>query len=1150
MTDIAELGYKVDSSGLVEGTKALDDNAAAAEKVSGATDRLERDYQALARTVERSSSVLGDRLGGALDRIGTGTGSVITELQSLNRTNAEILASLGALDGRLASAASQAQAFGAAGAAAAASTAEVATASQQLEQQLAQQEARYRAVAQQAMAWSQGNQSANLSERGLAEAAREAALGIDYKARAMAAAGSEQDRMAARARSLQEAEARATNEAQRAAAATEAQKINLQQLLGQIDPTVGALNRLAAMEERLERAHKAGLVNPAVFDQYQTKIDAMRASVLNATNAQNGMGMSARQLQNNLRMIPMQVTDITTSLISGQPAWMVAIQQGGQLKDAFGGIGPAARALGGYLIGLVNPYTVAAAAAAALALALKQGSDELYDFQRNLILSGGDVGVTFGQFERMIDQLDRIQGVSRGGAVDALNAVAKSGQFAGQQFDLVAASAARMESSLGVSADRTVALFDKITKDPVDGLLELQKQWGRVTQAQIDNVYQLQQQGDELGALMAAIKAADQASQDMAKSAEANLPAMTAGWRSVKDEISGAWGEVVNFANAMAGLAKINIDPESPIMRVLFAQPRMALSFAGGLRDELKSLAAQARNPNGLPTPIDEIGGPDDRKRISEYGAILKENATAQQAAAEAINAQVAGLDRASAKEAARLKIIAQYNRLADNDARHFDGSMQRLIAKAEADVDKQFNRREGIGRRNGDDSAAQNMLAAAQRQIEANKQLVETGVKVTESERQAMAIEQVLAKSKNTMTASTRAQLEAAKDDLLASGQKAVAYTKEKEAAEALARQQAILAQAGSNRDRANELDLLGMSGGSDGVAMLRRQLDIQREYQDELKRLGSRDVAKDKATWDLLAANADAFRNRELEKERAFQEQRLAMLGDWRLGAQVAWQNYAFDATNYNQQAQDAVQSTLSTTTSSIATQIDELIRGNQSLGDSFKNVAVDMGNAVIGALEQMAAQWLVYKAVQLAVGESTSSASANTLVGNAAATAAQAALAAYASTAAIPIVGPAMAPGAAQLALSATAPYVAAVAAAGAVGMAHDGIDSVPREGTWLLDKGERVLTAGTAAKMDATLDRIAASRAAGPGAGGNVYAPTINVNGDPDARTLAMVEQSVRRGMQQNYDRISSELTTGQGRVGKGLRRGNNVSRRVT
>lgn len=43
-------------------------------------------------------------------------------------------------------------------------------------------------------------------------------------------------------------------------------------------------------------------------------------------------------------------------------------------------------------------------------------------------------------------------------------------------------------------------------------------------------------------------------------------------------------------------------------------------------------------------------------------------------------------------------------------------------------------------------------------------------------------------------------------------------------------------------------------------------------------------------------------------------------------------------------------------------------------------------------------------------------------------------------------------------------------------GAIGMAHDGIDSIPQTGTWLLEKGERVTTAETSAKLDKTLSDI--------------------------------------------------------------------------
>lgn len=56
------------------------------------------------------------------------------------------------------------------------------------------------------------------------------------------------------------------------------------------------------------------------------------------------------------------------------------------------------------------------------------------------------------------------------------------------------------------------------------------------------------------------------------------------------------------------------------------------------------------------------------------------------------------------------------------------------------------------------------------------------------------------------------------------------------------------------------------------------------------------------------------------------------------------------------------------------------------------------------------------------------------------------------------------------------SATAGLVSNISA---VGMAHDGIDAVPQTGTWLLEKGERVVTSETSAKLDRTLEKIGQS-----------------------------------------------------------------------
>lgn len=80
-------------------------------------------------------------------------------------------------------------------------------------------------------------------------------------------------------------------------------------------------------------------------------------------------------------------------------------------------------------------------------------------------------------------------------------------------------------------------------------------------------------------------------------------------------------------------------------------------------------------------------------------------------------------------------------------------------------------------------------------------------------------------------------------------------------------------------------------------------------------------------------------------------------------------------------------------------------------------------------------------------------------------------EAANAAYASAASVPVIGHILGPIAAGAAIAAGMANVAAIR-----GMAHDGIDSVPQTGTWLLEKGERVTTAQTSAKLDKVLDRI--------------------------------------------------------------------------
>ena len=113
--------------------------------------------------------------------------------------------------------------------------------------------------------------------------------------------------------------------------------------------------------------------------------------------------------------------------------------------------------------------------------------------------------------------------------------------------------------------------------------------------------------------------------------------------------------------------------------------------------------------------------------------------------------------------------------------------------------------------------------------------------------------------------------------------------------------------------------------------------------------------------------------------------------------------------------------------------------------------------------------------------------------------------------------------------------------------AVGMAHDGIDAVPETGTWLLQKGERVTTAATSAKLDATLDRVA-NQSTG---GGAIYAPNINIpiNGNPSDATVALVRKAADEGAERGYRKAVTSIVKGQGDLHRALMGKTNSGRKI-
>ncbi|MEG8935787.1 phage tail length tape measure family protein [Klebsiella pneumoniae] len=179
---------------------------------------------------------------------------------------------------------------------------------------------------------------------------------------------------------LQETRREVTGEAQAEREAVKAhdEQVNaLRRLEAQIDPVGEAFRRLNEQQRQLDTAKTSGMLSPLAYDRLNSKLAESR-DALEKTQAQLGKtSQSAAQTANAMRMIPAQMTDIVVGLSTGQSPFMVLMQQGGQLKDMFGGIGPAIKDVGTYVMGLVNPYSVAAASVGLLTYAVYQNRQEI-----------------------------------------------------------------------------------------------------------------------------------------------------------------------------------------------------------------------------------------------------------------------------------------------------------------------------------------------------------------------------------------------------------------------------------------------------------------------------------------------------------------------------------------------------------------------------------------------------------------------------------------------------------------------------------------------------------------------------------------------------------------------------------------------------
>lgn len=298
-------------------------------------------------------------------------------------------------------------------------------------------------------------------------------------------------------------------------------------------------------------------------------INALKQQEQALKTQQNAMGLagiSAGQYKMAMRQLPAQITDVVTSLASGMPVWLVAIQQGGQIKDSFGGIGNTFKVLLSY----INPLTVGAVAlGAALAAIAKAGYDSWKsqrDLANALVLTGGYAATTTGQITSLTDEINKTSSATVGSIQAIATSLAQSGKYSINQIKAITKTTAEWAAQTGESEKTITGYFDSIAKDPVKGLAELNDQFNFLKEGQLTYIESLRKTKGETAAAEAATKLfADTMDKRLKDIADSATPLETM-WTDIKKWAADSWKWVGDHT---VGALNLIVDTVSSIINVI-----------------------------------------------------------------------------------------------------------------------------------------------------------------------------------------------------------------------------------------------------------------------------------------------------------------------------------------------------------------------------------------------------------------------------------------------------------------------------------------------------------------------------------------------------------------------------------------------------
>ncbi|ENZ8244005.1 TPA: phage tail length tape measure family protein [Klebsiella aerogenes] len=848
---------------------------------------------------------------------------------------------------------------------------------------------------------------------------------------------------------------RAASSAGKVTKATDEEKQALSELLDRIDPVNAALNKLDKQQQDLAKFKSKGMVDTDTFELYSKRIEETRNKLTGFRDDLKKTGQSAAQTAFAMRMIPAQMTDIVVGLSTGQSPFMVLMQQGGQLKDMFGGIGPAIKGVGTYVMGLVNPFTITAAAVGVLGLAYYKGAQEQDEFYKSLVLTGNQVGKTSGQLADMAARAGAVADSTTGKAASTLNQLVSSGKVAGDSLERVTTAVIKISDATGIATEKLVSDFNDIAADPVAAITKLNDQYHFLTLATYNQIKALQDEGNQQEAARVATDAYANTMQQRANDIHQNLGLLESAWDSLGKAAKGAWDAMLNIGREQTLQDKLSTLNEN----IAEAQKGQAEGgFWNGLNARFSNLPEMLKQRDAIQSQITAEDTLNDI--LSDHDKAEQKRIKTQQEA-DRVNLQyLSNADK-------RNKAIKQQSEFLKAGAITADQYAKNVSRINEMYKDPKAPKiaKTPQGKAYAEDAATR-LLDQIHQQTAAMQSQLDASDKLNSATQARVKFEQQIAdlKSKTQLTADQKSILSRSDEVLQAYKQQEALQSsvktlddyrkmqeqiapKELRQNETLQKRLEILQKMVELKKLTPEAagkqasDLIGKSvlpdsvisgvnkaGGTltsgatnsdlsgQGLNMIGLQIDPQLEVIEKLKQ-----AQTDYASW--LNQQQQAITQSTLLNEQQKQQQLLAL-----------------------QQQGQQNQQVLSTAVYAAQT---------QSAQNSFSSITDSMG-AMFGEQSVMyKAAFVTQKAFALAQ----------------AAVQLPMAMAQALSSQPFPYNLAAMATVAGLMAT-----ITSSISSAALTGMAHNGIDSVPSTGTWLLEKGERVMTADTSARLDSTLENL--------------------------------------------------------------------------